>query len=152
DLVLVNATVTDSQGNYVTGLNKESFQIFEDKVQQEIQYFSAEDVALSGGILLDVSGSMRDSLSTARSAAVTLLRMGGVEDEYFLIEFGTQARLMQNFTADIGNLQSRIAFTNADGSTALYDAVYLGLDTVGHGTNPRKALLLITDGQDNHIR
>src|SRR5262245_26664239 len=123
DLVLVNATVTDSRGNYVSGLGKESFQIWEDKVQQEIQYFSAEDVALSGGILLDVSGSMRDSLSTARSAAVTFLRMGSIEDEYFLIEFGTQARLMQDFTGDIGNLQSRIAFTNADGSPALYDAV-----------------------------
>jgi Ca-activated chloride channel family protein len=94
DLVLINATVTDSRGNYVTGLDKEYFQIWEDKVQQEIQYFSAEDVALSGGILLDVSGSMKESLSIARSAAVTFLRMGNHEDEYFLIQFSTAARLL----------------------------------------------------------
>lgn len=152
DLVLVNTTVTDSDNRYVTGLGQEHFQVFEDKVQQEIQYFSTEDVPLSAGIIFDTSGSMQNILSTARSAAVTFLRMGNPEDEYFLIEFSDAAHLAHDFTADISELQYRIAFSRAKGSTALYDAVYLGLDRVGRGTNPRKALVLITDGQDNHSR
>jgi Ca-activated chloride channel family protein len=152
DLVLVNAVVTDSDNRFVTGLKPENFEIWEDKVPQEIQYFSNEDVPLSAGIIFDVSGSMQATLPVARSAAVTFLRMGNPEDEYFLVEFSDSAQLAQDFTADITKLQQRIAFNNARGRTALYDALYLGLDTVSHGSNSRKALVLITDGQDNHSR
>jgi Ca-activated chloride channel homolog len=152
DLVLVTTTVTDSNSRYVTGLKKEDFQVFEDKVQQDIQYFSAEQVPLSVGVIFDVSGSMNDKLSAARSAAVTFMRMGNREDEYFLVEFGNEAHLVSDFTTDIGRLQQRIAFTKANGMTALYDAMYMGLTRLDRGNNTRKALLLITDGQDNHSR
>jgi Ca-activated chloride channel family protein len=152
DLVLINATVTDSNNRSVTGLQKEDFQIFEDKVEQEIQYFSSEDVALTTGILFDVSGSMTNMLSAARRAAVTFLRMGNPDDEYFLIEFSNAPHITQDFTSDIAALQHRLAFTDAKGRTSLYDAVYLGLDKVNRGNNSRKALILITDGLDNRSR
>jgi len=152
DLVLIHATVTDSDNQYVTGLKAEHFQVWEDKIQQEIKYFSTEDVPLSVGIIFDVSGSMQNVMPIARNAAVTFLRMGSPSDEYFLVQFSDAARLAQDFTRDIRELQQQIAFNSAKGRTALYDALYLGLNQVSRGMNSKKALLLITDGQDNHSR
>jgi Ca-activated chloride channel family protein len=152
DLVLLNATVTDSRNRHVTGLAKENFQVWEDKIEQDIQYFSAEDIPLSVGIIFDISGSMKDKLTPARTAASTFLRMGDRNDEYFLVEFGNSPQLAENFTTDVAKLQSRLLFTRANGMTSLFDALYLGLNQVGRGSNSRKALLLITDGEDNHSR
>jgi len=152
DLVLLHASVTDSNNRYVTGLSRGHFRLWEDKVEQQIDYFSTENVPLSVGIIFDTSGSMETKLDAARAAAATFLRTGDRDDEYFLIEFSDTPRLGQDFTTDITKLQSRFLFTQARGSTSLYDALYLGLDRVTRGTNGRKALLLITDGQDNHSR
>ena len=153
DLVLVNATVTDSRtGRPVTGMQREHFEVFEDRVQQEILYFSAEDVALSVGIIFDVSGSMKSKMSDARDAAVAFLKTGSPQDEHFLIPFSGSAEIAQDFTSDISRLQNRLIFTPAQGMTALYDAIYLGLEKVKEGSNPKKALLMITDGQDNRSR
>jgi Ca-activated chloride channel family protein len=152
DLVMLNATVTDSSNRYVTGLRKEHFQVWEDKIEQEIQYFSVEDVPLSVGIIFDISGSMANKLTTARNAAATFMRMGDRDDEYFLIEFSNSPQLAQGFTTDIAKLQSRLLFTQAKGMTSLYDALYLGMEQVSRGGNSRKALVLITDGEDNHSR
>jgi Ca-activated chloride channel family protein len=152
DLVLVNATVTDSSNRYVNGLGQDYFQIWEDKIEQQVEYFSAENVPVSVGIIFDVSGSMEDNLAIARDAASTFLRMGDRDDEYFLIQFSDSPQLVQDFTTDIAQLQSRLLFTRAKGNTSLYDALYLGMEQVNRGINPRKALLLITDGQDNHSR
>jgi Ca-activated chloride channel family protein len=150
DLVLLNATVTDSRNRHVTGLTKESFQVWEDKIEQEIQYFSSENVPLSVGIIFDTSGSMQNKLTDARTAANTFLRMGEKEDEYFLVEFSDSPHLVTDLTTDITKLQNRLLLTRAKGMTSLYDAMYVGLERVGHGSNARKALLLITDGEDNH--
>jgi Ca-activated chloride channel family protein len=152
DLVLLNTTVTDGRNRHVDGLRKENFQIWEDKIEQEIQYFSAENVPLSVGIIFDISGSMQEKLPSARTAASTFLRMGEKEDEYFLVEFGNSPRLAADFTTDITKIQNRLLLTRAQGQTSLYDGLYLGLEKVGHGNNTRKALLLITDGEDNHSR
>lgn len=152
DLVLINATVTDPQSRYVTGLADRHFDVFEDRVEQKVQYFSAEDVPLSLGIVFDVSGSMKDKLSIARDAAVTFLKTGSPEDEYFLAEFSSKPSIAQDFTTDISRLQNQLIFTPAKGMTALYDAVYLALEKVDEGSNPKKALLMITDGEDNRSR
>ena len=152
DLVLVNATVSDTLGRMVTGLERENFQLWEDKVEQKIEYFSNEDLPLSIGLIFDATGSMSDKISTARDAAVTFLKMGNPEDEFFLVTFSQQAQLAQDFTTDVTRLQSRLLFTPAKGLTPLFDAVYLGLDKMKGATNKRKALLLITDGEDNHSR
>ena len=152
DLVLLNATVTDAQNRHISGLGKENFRVWEDKIEQEIQYFSTEDIPLSVGIIFDVSGSMANNLTTARNAASTFLRMGDRDDEYFLVEFSDSPHLTADFTTDVTKLQNRLLLTNAKGSTSLYDALYLGLVQVTRGSNSRKAVLLITDGQDNHSR
>jgi len=136
----------------VTGLADSHFDVFEDRVEQKVQYFSAEDVPLSLGIVFDVSGSMKDKLSIARDAAVTFLKTGSPEDEYFLAEFSSKPSIAQDFTTDISRLQNQLIFTPAKGMTALYDAVYLALEKVDEGSNPKKALLMITDGEDNRSR
>ena len=128
DLVLVNATVSDSLGRMVTGLERENFQLWEDKVEQKLEYFSGEDTPLSIGLIFDATGSMSDKLSTARDSAVTFLKTGNPEDEYFLVTFSQEARLVEDFTTDISRLQNRLLFTPAKGLTPLFDAVCLGLD------------------------
>jgi Ca-activated chloride channel family protein len=152
DLVLVNATVTNPENQLITDLTSEHFQIWEDKVEQKIEYFSTEDAPLSLGIIFDVSNSMEKKIDVAREAAGTFLQTGSVEDEYFLVEFSNRARVSEDFTTDISRLRDRLAFAPAEGTTAMYDAIYLGLNKVKSGQNPRKALLLITDGEDNHSR
>ena len=151
DLVLATATVTDREGRFVVGLEKENFKIAEDKVQQEIAYFSSEDIPVSVGIVFDVSGSMKDKMKTAVQAAITFLKSGSPDDEYFLVEFSDKP-VSTAFTSDIKKLQQRFMFSKAKGRTALYDAVYMGLNKLEESNNAKRALLLITDGEDNRSR
>jgi Ca-activated chloride channel family protein len=152
DVVLVNATVTDGRGRYVVGLDNKHFQLWEDKVEQEIRYFSSEDVPMSVGVIFDISGSMKDKIKHARNAAATFLRMGNASDEYFLLQFSDRPSILEDFTTDISRAQRDLVLTEAKGMTALYDAVYFGLNKLKDGRNPKKALLLITDGEDNRSR
>lgn len=152
DVVLATVTVTDRNGRFVTGLERENFKISEDKVSQDIKYFSSEDIPLSVGIILDVSGSMKDKLKTAVEAAITFMKGGSPDDEYFLVEFADQPTGTADFTNDIAKIQSRFLFSKAKGRTALYDAVYMGLSKLEKGNNSKRALLLITDGEDNRSR
>ena len=152
DLVMVNVTVSDSDNRFVQDLKDGNFQLFEDKVEQKIRYFSSEAAPVSIGIIFDISRSMEKKVSFARDAAVKFLETGTPDDEYFLVEFSNRAKVAEGFTTDISRLRDRLSFTPAQGSTALYDAVYLGLAQLKSGQNPKKALLLITDGEDNHSR
>jgi Ca-activated chloride channel family protein len=152
DMVMINASVTDPDNKLVTDLKVSNFQLFEDKVQQDIRFFSTEEEPLSLGIVFDVSHSMQNKIALAREAAATFLDTGTPEDEYFLVEFNNRAQVTEDFTTDVARLRNHLSFVPPIGSTALYDAVYLGLSKVRHGQNPRKALLLITDGEDNHSR
>jgi Ca-activated chloride channel homolog len=153
DLVLVNATVTESQRNRpVRGLETKDFQIWEDKVEQKIAYFSAEDVPVSVGIIFDVSGSMKDKITAAQRAASTFFKSGTKQDEYFEVQFADRPKVAAEFTSDITKLQNSLLSVPTKGSTALYDAVYLGLNKLKESNNPKKALLLITDGEDNRSR
>src|SRR5579864_5790566 len=99
DLVLVSASVSDHKGRPVTGLDKSHFQLWEDKVEQDIRYFSAEEVPVSLGIVFDISGSMRNKFSVSRDAVLRFLQTGGPEDEYALIEFSDRPQLAQDFTS-----------------------------------------------------
>ncbi len=152
DLVLINATVTDQEGRYVTGLVQDQFEIYEDKVQQKIQYFSQEDAPVSVGIIFDVSGSMDQMIPVSHEAAVSFLKFGSPQDEYFLVEFNDRPHVTIDFTSDIVKLENHLVFIPSKGSTALYDALYVGLDKVKEGQNPKKALLAITDAGENHSR
>jgi Ca-activated chloride channel homolog len=152
DLVLVNATVTDQLNRYVSGLESKHFQVWEDKIEQKVEYFNAEDVPISIGIIFDVSGSMKEKIGTAREAAATFLKTGNPDDEYFLVTFANRPEVVADFTTDVTKLQSKLLVTPAKGMTAMYDSVYVGLEKLKEGSNPKKALLLITDGEDNRSR
>src|ERR1043166_749589 len=152
DLVMISVSVSDSENHRITDLKPQNFQIFEDKVEQEIRYFSSEAAPVSLGIVFDISHSMERKLDFAKDAAVRFLQTGTPDDQYFLVEFSTRAKLAEGFTSDIRRLSDRLSLTPAEGATALYDAVYLGLSELKSGQNPKKALLLITDGEDNHSR
>ena len=152
DLVLVNATVTDPSNRLVTGLEKDHFKIFEDKVEQRISQFSTEDMPVSIGLLFDVSSSMGEKIGRAKDAAIAFLKTTNPEDEFFLLTFADQPKVLEEFTSDFSEIQNRLAFAHAKGSTTLYDAVYLGLEKMKHGHNPKKAILLITDGEDTRSR
>src|SRR5579883_1816328 len=152
ELVMVNVSVTDADNRPITDLKAENFQLFEDKVEQKIQYFSSEAAPISLGIIFDISRSMQKKLAFAKDAAVKFLETGTPDDEYFLVEFSNRAKVAQGFTTDISRLRDKLSLEPAQGNTALYDAVYLGLAQLKKGQNPKKALLLITDGEDNHSR
>jgi len=152
DLVLIPVTVTDPLNRFVTGLEKDSFKIFEDKKEQEISQFSSEDAPLSIGVIFDCSGSMGRKLEKSREAVAQFFKLANPEDEFFLVQFNDSANLVQPFTRNLEEIQNKLAFTQSKGRTALLDAVYLGLHEMKKAKNPRKALLLISDGGDNSSR
>jgi Ca-activated chloride channel homolog len=152
NVVLVNATVTDPYNRLVTGLEKENFQVYEDGVEQEVAYYSSEDVPVSIGVIFDMSGSMSDKVNKARQSAVQFFRTANPQDEFFLVSFNERAELTSRFTSSVEDLQSRMMYTSARGRTALLDAVYLGLSQMKGAHNSKKALLIISDGGDNHSR
>jgi Ca-activated chloride channel family protein len=152
DTVVVRVTVTDSLNRYVVGLEKEHFKVFEDKVEQTVSHFSNDKSPLSVGIILDISGSMGDNMISARNSVVRFLEQGDDQDEYFLIGFNHQTELLQDFTSKAKNITADVATTSASGRTALYDALYLGLEKIRQARNDKKALIIITDGEDNSSR
>jgi VWFA-related protein len=151
-LVLIPVTVTDPMNRFVTGLEKENFKIFEDKKEQEIKQFSSEDAPISVGVVFDCSGSMGHKLEKSRLAVAQFFKMANPEDEFFLVQFNDSAQLAQPFTTSLEEIQNRLTFTQSNGRTALLDAVYLALHEMKKAKNPRKALLLISDGGDNNSR
>ena len=152
DLVLIPVTVTDPLNRFVTGLEKENFKLFEDKKEQPITQFSSEDAPLSVGVIFDCSGSMGHKLEKSRLAVAQFFKTANPEDEFFLVQFGDSAELIQPFTRNLEEIQNRLTFTQSKGRTALLDAVYLGLHEMKRARNPRKALLIISDGGDNNSR
>ncbi len=154
ETVFVKVSVTDPLNRYVTGLEKEHFRVFEDKVEQTISHFSQQSAPISVGIIFDVSGSMKDNnnIQSAKTAISRFLQSGNPEDEYFLITFNQNARLVQGFTSESGNVQNEMSLKQPGGRTAVYDAVYMGLDQMKGGKNEKKALILVTDGEDNSSR
>jgi len=152
ELVLVPVTVTDAMNRVVVGLARGNFQLYEGKQSQEIKHFSTEDAPVSLGIILDVSGSMAMKIERAREAVLKLLESSNPEDEFFLITFSDRPHLVQNFTQQIGDIQQQLLYARPKGSTALLDAIDLGLNKMHEAKYARKALLLISDGGDNHSR
>lgn len=151
-LVNVNVTAIDSQNRFMAGLSREHFEVFDNEVRQQIDHFSYEDAPLSLGIIYDVSGSMEKHISRSLVALKRFIEMSHEDDEFFLITFNDQSRLAQDFTRSADQLLSRLTLAAPKGKTAVYDAVYLGIEKLRHGRHSRKALLIISDGQDNNSR
>ena len=152
DLKLIPVTVTDARARAIIGLQRNNFKLFEDKTEQVITHFASEDEPVSIGLVFDSSGSMGPKLSRSREAVSEFLKAANPQDEFFLILFSDRARLATDFTTDIDEIKGRLGMTESKGRTAMFDAVHLALDQIKHARYSRKAVLIISDGGDNHSR
>ncbi len=151
-MVLVSVTITDPLNRLVTGLDRNNFNLFEGKEQQEIKTFSSEDAPVSIGVIFDMSGSMSSKIDRAREAVVEFFKTANPQDEFFMITFSDKPEQIADFTSSVDDIQGRLLYTIPQGRTALLDAIYLGITKMRQAKYPKKALLIISDGGDNHSR
>jgi Ca-activated chloride channel homolog len=152
NLVLVPVTVCDPMNRPVTGLEKEQFKVFDDKVEQTLTHFAMDDEPVAVGLVFDISGSMGPKLRTSREAAAQFFKTANAEDEFFLVEFNDSPRLVVPLGRDVAEIQNQLTFAQSKGRTALLDAVFLALHELKKSEKNRKALLIISDGGDNCSR
>ena len=152
DLVLVPVSVTDPLGRLVTGLREDNFEVFENKKPQEVRHFSSDDAPVSLGIIVDTSGSMKDKMERVREAVKQFCYSANPQDEFFMITFSDTPQLVHNFSDSPEDLESKLLFASAKGRTALLDAIYMGIKKMREAKYSRKALLIVSDGGDNHSR
>jgi Ca-activated chloride channel homolog len=152
DLVLVPTVVTDSADRLVTGLDKDNFEVFQDKYPQTISHLSSEDAPVSVGIVLDASGSMKDKVDKAFEAVKTFLDDANPQDEAFLVTVANKPEMAAGFTHHLADIENKLVFTRAQGQTALLDAIYFSVSEMRNARQKRKALLIISDGGGNHSR
>ena len=154
DLISFNITVTDTYGRFVSGLKKDAFAVYDEKQPQEISFFSDDDAPVSVGIVFDLTGSMSgEKVKRARNALSHFFETSLERDEYFLITLQSgNAFLTLDRTRDSKAILDKLTFVQTKGNTAFYDGVYLAAEKVQRGTYPKRALLVISDGQDNNSR
>ena len=151
-LVLVPVEVSDGLNRPVSGLEKQNFHVFDDKVEQKIHSFSMEDDPIAVGLVFDVSGSMGNDLREMRGAASRFFKTSNPGDEFCLVELASDAHVAVPLTQNAGDVDNKLMFSKGGGSTALLDGVYLGLNEVRKSKNLRKALVIISDGGENNSR
>jgi Ca-activated chloride channel family protein len=152
NLILVPVHVTSRTGETVSGLDAKLFTVLEDKAPQPIVSFGNDDVPISIGVVLDLSGSMSNKSVIAANALHSFLEIANPEDEAFLLTVSTRPESVSGFTQDFGFLEDHLLGVKDGGATALVDTIYLGLERMRSARNSRKALLIISDGMDNHSR
>jgi len=152
DLVLVPVTITDPMSRLVTGLEKENFELFEGNAKEEIKSFSSEDAPVSLGVIFDSSGSMSSKMDRAKDAVVEFFKTANPQDEFFMITFSDAPEVVSDFTNSVDDIQGKLVFTVPQKRTALLDAIYMGVSKMRQAKYPKKALLIISDGGDNHSR
>ncbi len=152
NMVSVTVTVSDQNRRFVTGLTKDQFEVYDDNVKQDIALFATQDSPLTLGIVYDVSGSMNPLSTQSFRALKGLFEYSHTDDEYFVVSFNNRAKLLQDFTSVPNDIINRAVFIKPKGSTALFDAVYLALEKVKEGRHEKKALLIISDGEENGSR
>src|SRR5262249_16461153 len=151
-VVNVTVSVTDPYGRFVTGLGKDHFEVFDDRVKQQIAHFTDDDAPVSLGIVYDVSGSMKERIARSVRALRRFIETSHNDDDFFLIGFNDRAKLVEDFTTSGDRIVNHLMFVAPHGSTALYDAAYIAVEKVAQGRQKKKALLIISDGQDNNSR
>ena len=152
NLVLVPVTITDAFHRPVVGLDQDNFQLFEGKKAQEIKSFSSEDLPVSLGILVDTSGSMSYKLERAREAVIQFCEAANPQDEFFMITFADVPQLTTDFTTSTERVENDLLTARSKGRTSLLDAIYMGIRNMRKARYARKALLILSDGGDNHSR
>ena len=153
DSVVLPATVRNHKGTPVSGLGKDDFQVYEDGVLQQIEYFSHEDIPVTVGLVVDNSGSMRPKRSEVIAAALAFVRSSNPQDQMFVVNFNEHVSFGlpadTPFTDQAAQLQVALSRINANGETALYDAVAAALDHLKMGNRDKKVLIVVSDGGDN---
>ncbi len=152
NLVLVPVSVCDPTNRPVTGLEREHFKVFDDRVEQTLTHFAMDDEPVAVGLVFDISGSMGPKLRVARLAAAQFFRTANPDDEFFLVEFNESPRLVTPLTHDYEEIQNQLTFAQSKGRTALLDAIVLAMHEMKNSHKKRKALLIISDGGDNSSR
>jgi Ca-activated chloride channel homolog len=154
DMVYVKVAVMDPLRRYVTGMEKDYFKVYEDKILQTISYFSEESAPISVGIILDISGSMgfNHNMRISKGWFTSLMKKRNPGDEFFLIAFNDKVKLLEPFTEESADLQREVILVKSGGFTAIYDAIYMGLEKVKEGKQEKKALIVISDGEENSSR
>jgi VWFA-related protein len=152
NLVLIPVTVNDPLNRPVSGLEKENFKVYDDKVLQTISAFAMDDEPIAAGLVFDTSGSMGDKLKRSRMAAAEFFKISDQEDEFFLVEFDSRPRLVVPLTKDTGTIEEQLTFSKSKGSTALLDAIYMALHEMHKSKKNKRTLLIISDGGDNNSR
>jgi Ca-activated chloride channel homolog len=159
ELVQIPVTIFDDKGAVATGLKKSDFRLFDDGIEQRILYFDRERVPVSFAILADLSSSMTRKIPFVQDAALSLLdsleEQDQYHDEYSILSIGKRSKLLMPFTTDERDLERRLPLllTATNESTSLFDGIWLGVKTVHHdAANKSRAIIIITDGGDNHSR
>ncbi len=152
DLVLLDVSVQDKNGQSVRNLEQKDFKIYEDKVEQQIASFSSEESPVSWGLVLDRSSSMEAMMNEVYQSALNVIDQGTNEYQMFIMTFNNKKELSAELTTERRKLANSIFGLHAEGNTALYDAVDTALDYVKHGKHRKKVLVVITDGGDNRSR
>ena len=154
ELVLVPVTITDPMGRLVLGLERENFQVYEDRQLQSIDHFSGGDVPVSLGVIFDASGSMagEGKIEQAREAVSQFFKAANPQDEAFMVTFSSRPELTCDFTDNLDEIPGQLIYTAPRKTTALLDAIYVGLSKMRQARHSRKALLIISDGGDNSSR
>ena len=152
NLVLIPVTVNDPLNRPVSGLEKENFRVYDEKVLQSITTFAMDDEPIAAGLVFDTSGSMGDKLKRSRMAASVFFKIADPDDEFFLVEFDSKPRLVVPLTKDTGRIEEELTFSRSRGSTALLDAIYMALQEMHKSKKNKKTLLVISDGGDNTSR
>ncbi len=150
ELVLIDVTVLDRNNKFVQGLDRSRFQVFEDQIQQNIEFFSQEEVPISYGIVIDTSGSMRRRLSTVIKAAKSLVALSKPGDEVFIVDMkdSQNIELVEEFTHNFDDANDALENMVAGGGTSLLDGIVVSGEYATKGQNRRKALVVISDGDE----
>ena len=151
-LVLVPVSVSDASNRPILGLDRSSFRIFDNNVEQKLTSLTFEDTPVALAMVFDISGSMRTKMHKSRLALARLLEMANPEDEFCLIEFSDNVHLARSWTSDPEEITQALDGAVPRGRTALLDAIGLGLHEVKKSTKPRKAIVIVSDGGDNRSR
>jgi Ca-activated chloride channel homolog len=151
DIVTVSVSVTDKQNNFVPDLSPQDFEVYEDGIKQDVTFFSDKDIPLNIGILLDTSGSLKQYFNQSLKAVGEFVRTSHRDDDFFFMTFSKKIKV-QVEGDDWDKVTKYLRSAEPEGLTAFYDSVYFGLEKVKQGKYRKRALLLISDGQDNSSR
>ena len=152
ELVLIPVSVMDRKGQPVVGLQKDSFTLLDNDMEQVITHFAMEDAPISVGFVIDASASMLGKMEKSREAVRSFLNTVNSEDEFFLVRFNSRVDLAIDLTRDADELQKQIRFIHPSGSTALLDAIHFSITQMKKAKNVRKSLIIVSDGGDNSSR